>query len=92
MEQKYNIEEIRISAEKCAEVAKEIKFNESSMIKLNEKNAGKVKNKIDELIKDMSVCTKDTQIYMTNTAKFIQSVATHFEKMDKELDKKIKES
>ena len=92
MERKYNIPQIRASATKCDEVGKEVKFNASSMLELNKDNAGEVKKKVDEIIQEMSACAADTQAYFINSAKFIRSVAEHFEKMDEDLAKKVKES
>ncbi|MBR4287070.1 MAG: hypothetical protein IKT55_05130 [Clostridia bacterium] len=92
MELKYDIPQIRAASTECKTIAEEVKYNSTKLLDLNKKNYGTVKDEIDVIIKDMSTCATDTQVFLTNAVEFISNVAEYFEDMDEEIAREVKNS
>lgn len=92
MEFKYDIPQTKASETKCSTISAEVNFKEEDLIDLNTENHGKVKHKVDEIIRDMSACAQSTQTYISNSATFISNIAKYLEDMDVEIARKVNES
>ena len=92
VELKYDITQIRESSSKCAAIADVVKFNTGKLSASNKKSFGTVKDEVDDIINDMSGCATDTQAFLKNAVAFISNIAKHFEDMDTEVAREVRNS